>query len=361
MNDMEGTSTKHFQLLFFAVTLMVSVSVAQPVMLTDSLSTISGEFVLTAQGAVVFINSNGVLSSVNIDDPFNTESFSVGWVPEDDGWSGTGEIKLLKSSPDGNLVCLAIQVSIPDSVLNRGLSMPEPIVIIVCNAAGGGAQVVGVTTDSGNKLSFDFTQDSRLLYGAGFLPCNPDLESYFGHYLGDESSSLRPFDLIDLEEGARFSSNGIIGDYFTGNPWSDLIASGPAPLTTIADIAVFSIIFQDSTLTSPVIDQWIEPDAGLAQIDGPQIIRFSDGTIYESQEEPFLILCRISEGNYIFSRNQGESIRRGRVNWSTFEEQETTELTELMGYISLNSRIKALNSGTAIVFSAGRGLYYYEF
>lgn len=358
---MEGTSTRHFHLLFFAVTLLVSIAAAQPVMLTDSLSTVSGDFVLTAQGAVIFINSNGLLTSVNINDPFNTEPFSVGWAPEDDGWSGTGEIKLLKSSPDGNLACLAIQVSIPDSVLNTGLTMPEPIVIVVCSSTGGGAQVMGVTTDSSNELSFDFTQDSRLLYGAGFLPCNPDPESYFGHYLGDESSSLRPFDLIDLEEGARFSSNGIIGDYFTGNPWSDLIASGPAPLTTIADIAIFSTVFQDSALTSPVIDQWVEPDAGLAEIDGRQIIRLSDGTVYESQEEPFIILCRISEGSYIFSRNQGETIRTGRVDWSTFEEQETTELTELIGYISLNSRIEALNSGTAIVFSAGRGLYYYEF
>lgn len=358
---MEEISQKALHRLIFAVVLTASVAAAQPIMLTDSLSTVFGEFVLTASGSIVFINSNGVLASVNINDPFNTEPFSIGWTPEDNGWSGTGEIKLLKSSPDGNLVCLAIQVSIPDSVLNRGLTLPEPIVIIVCNSSGGGAQVVGVTSDFSNELSFDFTQDSRLLYGAGFLPCNPDPESYFGHYLGDESSSLRPFDLLDLEEGARFSSNGIIGYYFAGNPWSDLIASGPAPLTTIADIAVFSIVFQDSTLTSPVIDQWVEPDAGLAQIDGRQIIRLSDGTVYENQEDPYLILCRISEGNYIFSRNQGETIRTGRVNWSTFEEQETTELTELIGYISLNSRIKTLNSGTAIVFSAGRGLYYYEF
>lgn len=358
---MGGISTKASHFLVFTVVLIVSIAAAQPVMLTDSLSITSGEFVLLSRGTVVFINSNGTLSSVNINDPFNTESFSIDWMPEDNGWVGPGEIKLLRISPDGNLICAAVQVSIPDSVVNRGLPMPDPIVVLVCSSRGDEVQVTGVTTDTGEELCFDFTQDSRLLYGAGFLPCTPDPEAYFALFLGDESSLLQPFDVIDLEEGAMFSSRGILKDHYTSNPWSDLIATGNAPVTTIADMEKLSIVFEDTTLASAVIDQWIEPDAGLAHTDTTQIIRFSDGTLFENTGEPFLILCRTSEDNYIFSRDGGETLNKGTIYWPAFEVEEAMELTELIGYLSPGNKVISANSGTGIVFRAGRGLYYYEF
>lgn len=358
---MEGILQKAPHLLILTAILFVSIATAQPVMLTDSLSTTFGEFVPVSGGRIIFINSLGILSSVNINDPFNTSSFSMGWVPEDNGWDGPGEIKLLRSSPDGNFICAAVQVSIPRSILNSDLSMPQPIIIIVCSSSGeGGAQVVGVTIDSCEELSFDFTQDSRLLYGAGFLPCTSDPENYFALQLGDESNLLPPFCVVDLEEGSRFDARGIIKDHFISNPWSDLIAAGKTPLTTIADMAIFSVIFEDTTIASAVIEQWIEPDAGLAQIDETQILRLADGTVFENQGEPFLILGRISDGIYIFSRDGGESINRGGIHWPTFEVEESTELTELIGYLSPGNKVVTVNADTGIVFRAGRGLYYYK-
>ena len=345
--------------MVLAVVLIVSFASAQPVMLTDSLSTSFGEFILTAPGTVVFVNSNGTLSSVNVDDPFNTIPIQIGWLPDDDGWDGPGEIKFMKSSSNGELICIGIQVAVPDSVLQVGLSMPDPVVMIVCNSLGEDAQVIGVTEDFGEEFSFDFTMDSRLLYGAGLLPCNSDPESYFAYHLGDESSSISPYDVVDLEEGVRFSTSGIIRDRFISNRWSDLIAAGAEPLGVIADMTTFSIVHEDSAASSATIEQWIEPDAGLAQMGERQIIRFSDGTVYENQEEPFIILCRLSEGHYLFTRNGGETISTGIIDWSIFAEEESTEMTELAGYISLNSRIRAFDTG--IIFSAGRGLYYYEF
>lgn len=358
---MEGFFTRPRTFLFLSVIIMVFVAQAQPVMLTDSLSTSFGEFVMVSGGKVIFVNTTGSLSSVNIQDPFNTSPFTVDWIAADDGWAGPERIRLLKSSPDGNSVCIAVEVSIPDSVVNRGLPMPKPIVIVVCNSSGGEARAVGVTTDSGNALSFDFTQNSRLLYGAGFLPCLPNPEAYFAHYLGDESSSLRRFDVIDLEENARFSANGLIGDYFICNPWSDLITAGNEPFTTIADMATFSVVYEDSTLISPVVEQWVEPDAGLAILDSLQIIRLSDGTVFVNREAPFTILCRSSEGNYIFTRDEGETFSRGTVNWSTFAEEETAELTQLAGYLSISGKVLPVDPGNSIIFRAGRGLYYYEF
>ncbi|MEA3266696.1 MAG: hypothetical protein U9P42_07115, partial [Candidatus Fermentibacteria bacterium] len=342
---MKGTFAKLTAFIFLYVFLLVFVAHAQPVMLTDSLSTINGEFVMVSGGKVIFVNTTGSLRSVNIQDPFNTSPFMVDWTAAENGWAGQENISFLKSSPDGNRVCIGMEVSIPDSVMNRGLSMPEPIVIVVCNSSGGGAQAVGVTTDSGDGLSFDFTQDSRLLYGAGFLPCLPNSEAYFAHYLGDESSSLSRFDVIDLEENARFSANGLIGDFFTGNPWSDLITAGNEPYYTIADMVTFSVVFEDSTLISPVVEQWVEPDAGLAILDSLQILRLSDGTVFVNREAPFIILCRLSEGNYIFTRDEGETFSRGKVIWSTFEEEETVELTELAGYLSVSGKVLLADPG----------------
>lgn len=333
---------------------------AQPVMLTDSLSTAFGEFVKAGEDIVIFVNTNGTLSSVSIDDPFNTQSFSTDWVPEDDGWSGPEEIKFLGISPDGNLLCIAVLVSVPDSVFSTDLSIPDPIVILICDAAGGSPQVAGLTVDTGGELCFDFTQDSRLLFGNGFLPCTPDPEAYFAYYLGDQTNLLQPFDLVDLEEGSRFSAGGIIGDRFVSNPWSDLIAAGGSPLSSIADMATLAIVFQDSTASSDLIEQWIEPDLGLAQRDTTQIVRLSDGTVQENPGDPFIVLCRVSSGRYVFSRDGGETINTGSIDWSSFEVEEPVELSELAGYLSAGNKVISVDRDRAIVFRAGRGLYYYE-
>jgi len=358
---MEGISQKVRHHLIFVVVFTASVAAAQPLMLTDSLSTTFGDFVIVPGCRGVFINSTGALSSVSIDDPFNTSSFSVDWAPEDNGWVGPGEIRLLRISPDGSQLCAAIQVSIPDSLLNSDLSIPEPIVILVCNSDGEGAEIVGVTLDSSEELSFDFTQNTRLLYGAHFLGCTPDPESFIALQVGADSNSILPYDVIDLEDGLRLNSWGIINDFFYSNPWSDLIAAGTASLTAIADVSTFLILFEDTTLTSSVIEQWVEPDAGLAQIDETQIIRLSDGTFFENPGDPFLVLCRMSKDNYIFSRDGGETLERGIIYWLAFEVEESQELPELTGYLTSRSRALPSDNNAGIVFRAGRGLYYYEF
>jgi len=345
--------------LILTVVVIVSVSLAQPELLSDSLSTSMGEFALFSMGRIVFVNTGGTLSSVSIGNPMNISDFIIDWTPSDNGWKGPGEIRLLKTSPDGNLLLVAVRVQMPDSLPAGGIPMPDPVVLVVCDQEGGSVQVIGVTSDSDEPLSFDFTQDSRLLYGARILNCLPDPESYFSLYLGDESSSLRPFDVVDLEEAARFSSNGIIGNYVVCNPWSDLVAAGNDSLTTIADMAAFSVVFEDSSLTSSVIEQWVEPDAGLAWRDTTQIVRFSDGTVFENPGEPIDVLCRLSDGSYIFSVDRGETTERGRINWSTFAVEDSSPLSDLIGYLTPGRRVLSQNNINAIVFSAGRGLYYY--
>ncbi len=349
---------------YFLLLLFASFAIAQPIMLTDSFSTEFSDFSILAGGKVVFVNSNGIISLVSINDPFNVLPFSLDWSSSDDGWDTSQDIEFLKSSPDGTLLCLAFSVSVPDTFLLTEVVLPHPILVLVCNSDGSEAQILGLIADSSNGLSLDFTQDSRLLYGSGFLPCLPTPEAYFEMYLGDESSLLRPFDIVDIEEGARFSSNGILQESFIANPWSDLVTAGHSPLQSIADMSNLSILYEDSTAVSPVVELWIEPDAGLARVNQAQVIRFADGTVYNSQEEPFLILGRISENNYIFSRDEGESIRIGSVNWSSFEEFDTSELTDLLGYLTINSKIKPLTlnaNNSSIIFATGRGLYFYEF
>ena len=346
--------------LILAVVVIVSVSLAQPELLTDSLSTSLGDFALFSGGRIVFVNTKGTLSSVSINNPLTISDFLIDWTPASDGWKGPWEIRMLKTSPDGNLLLIALKVLIPDSLPAAGVPMPDPVVLLVCDSEGSNPSAVGVTYDSDEPLCFDFTRDSRLVYGARFLNCLPDPESYFSLYLGDESSSLRPFDVVDLEEGARFSSNGIVGSYILCNPWSDLIAAGNDPLTTIADMSAFSVIFEDSSLTSPVIEQWVAPDAGLAWRDSIQIVRFSDGTVYENPGDPVDVLCRLSDGSFVFSTDGGETINTGRINWSTFALEDSSQLSELAGYLTPGHRVFARNNTPAIVFSAGRGLYYYQ-
>ncbi len=357
---MEGLLCKVRHPLVFAVVVIVSVSFAQPELLTDSLSTSMVDFALLSGDRIVFVNTGGTLSSVSIDDPLNISKFIIDWIPSDNGWEGVGEIRMLKASPNGNLLFAAIKVQIPDGLPADGISIPDPVVLLVCDSEGGSVQIVGVVFDSDEPLTFNFTQDSRLLYGARILNCLPDPESYFSLCIGDESSSLRPYDVVDLEEKARFSSNGIIGSYMVCNPWSDLVAAGDNPLTKIADMATFTIVLEDSSLTSPIIEQWVEPDAGLAWSDTTQIVRFSDGTVFENPGKPIDILCRLSDGSYVFSSDGGETTDTGKINWSTFSVENSSSLTELVGYLTPGHRVLSQNNINAIVFNAGRGLYYYQ-
>jgi hypothetical protein len=344
------------------VVIVVSIVSAQPVLLTDSLSTDVSEFVAVSGGRVVYINTHGKLSSVNKDDPLNTEDFIPDWTPASDGWAGDGQYLMLRAGADGNIIMAAVQVSLPDSLLDTGIAMPDPVVIMVCNSSGGDARAVGVTYRSNEELCFDFTQDSRLLYGAGFLNCQPDPVSYYAKYLGDQSSLIRPFDMVDLVEGSRFSTHGVVGSHFLCNPWSDLIAAGDdgEPLTRIANMVNFSVLYEDSTLSESVIDMWTGSESGLAGTDTGQVCRFSDGSVLENPGTTVTVFCSLSNGKCVYSVNGEDPVYWGRINWQTFEVEESTELVELAGYFSPGHTIQPVGRYPAVIFNAGRGLYYYE-
>ncbi len=341
---------------YIVLALLFSLGSAQPVILTDSLSTTRPEFLVASEERVIFVNANGTLSSVSINEPFVLEPVTLAWEAGSNGWEGPEEINYLGISPDGNTLCLTVQVAVPDSIYTTGIPIPDPMLVLVCSITGENVQVMGITDGSQESKGFYFTQDSRVLFGWGFLPCNPTPEAFFALYLGDETDLIPPYHLIDLEEGTMFQAAGIAENNIVANPWSDLTAHG----NTITDMATLSTIYQDSTTTSDIIDQWIEPDMGLLTSETTQTARLADGTSYVNPGEIFIILCRVEEGRYIYSRDGGETLIDGRIDWTLFEEIESMELDQLKGYLSTGRKVFSANEGAGIVFSAGRGLYYYE-
>ncbi len=342
--------------VYLVLALGFSLGIAQPVMLTDSLSTTHSEFLVASEESIIFVNSNGTISSVNLNEPFVLQPVFLTWEAGNDGWDGPEEINFIGISPDGNTLCIAIQVALPESIFTTSISIPDPVLVLTCSITGEDARVVGITDTSQDSKDFYFTQDSRVLYGWGFLPCDPDPEAYFAMHLGDETDLIQPYHLIDLEEGLKFSANEMAEDILLANPWSDLAALG----NKIADMATLSTIYQDSTTTSAIIEQWIEPDMGLSTSILTQSARFADGISSQNPGEHFAIICRIEEGRYIYSRDDGETIYDGRIDWSSFEVTEPVLLDQLAGYLSIGRTVLSANENKGIVFSAGRGLYYYE-
>ena len=341
---------------YVVTALLFSLGSAQPVMLSDSLSTTHPEFIVASEERVIFVNANGTLSSVSINEPFVLEPVPFTWEAGNYGWEGSEEITCMGISPDGNTLCLSVQVAVPDSIFTTVIPIPEPMIVLTSSLTDEDVKIMGIIESFRETKSFSFTQDSRVLFGWGFLPCNPTPEAFFAMHLGDETDLIQPYHLIDLEEGIRFSASGMDTHTLIANPWSDLAAHG----NTITDMATLSTIYQDSTTTSDIIDQWIEPYIGLLTSEATQTARLADGTSYENPGENFIILCRVEEGRYIYSRDGGGTLIDGRIDWTLFEETESAELDQLDGYLSVGRKVLSANEGRGIVFSAGRGLYYYE-
>lgn len=349
----------HIKHGLYLLLIIVSISrAADPVMLADSLNTYCYDFVVIDTGEIVFIDNEGCLSIVSPTNPMQIRKFEIQWGNELDEWGNTGNLINLSANSDGGMICFTQFVNIPDGLnIESEFYIPVPLLVAVCRSDGSDADIIGLSIDVGGGPHFDFTRDSRYVFGNPFLECLPSPEAY-AEFMSDDGERLPDYLMVDLETGERSGNPSVLGDGYYLNPYSDLAAAGWYPPNTIVDIATQEVLLEDTCINHPtVIGTWVLPDAGLAGSDDGQVLRYSSGTETVNPGLALKVYCMIPDGRYLFSIDGRDTVMLGLINWDTFETSGSLKIPELAG---LYCTIKPLSDSNGVVFRNANSLYYFE-
>ncbi|RKZ06502.1 hypothetical protein DRQ25_13785 [Candidatus Fermentibacteria bacterium] len=347
------------------VLMVTAVQASETVVLADSLSDYNRSFEVLANGTVLYIDNDGELTLVSIDTPMKTVSFLNDWNPEEHGWANPGMIICFDLSPDGEHICFCQQVSVPDNLQTGDQYIPGPVLVAVCRADGTGARPLVLSFEVGSGPHFRFTQDSRHIFGSPLLECPATPEDFASFVTRDNDNDLIEGYIVDIQDDTRSGGNGgTLGDGFYKNPWSNLIATGSYPTDMIADAVTGEVFLHDTTYSgNEIISNWVLPDAGLAEDDQQQILRYSDGTEVVNPGEPVSVFGRLEDGRYVFSRGgTSHTVLSGHIDWTDFSSEDAETLSGLEDFIDLWTRVAATPDGKTLIFSSGsnRELYRYD-
>ncbi|MFO7950403.1 MAG: hypothetical protein R6U36_08540 [Candidatus Fermentibacteraceae bacterium] len=267
-------------------------------------------------GGVAYVDSS-LRPKVLSPDSLLSHPLELDWGPAEDGWDWSGEVMLLESSPDGSLVCLGLCVGLSDSLRPAGHYAMDPLLLVVCGADGSDARPVGLTLLVGRGPGFEFTADSRFLYGSPLLDCDPHPREYRSTLMEGMPSSSDEH-LIEVAGGARSGScAGLLADGFLPSPWSDLAAAGACPPDLIVDVTSGEVLVEDTTGCG-ILYEWVLPDAGLAREGHRQVLRFADGGAWTNPGEELRVHLRLDDGRYLFSRGPSSDVLLGEIDWHDF-------------------------------------------
>ena len=352
-------------LVFIQIVLLVStLHASEPVLLAESLSDHNRTFEVLQNGTVLFIDADGQLTLVSIDVPMKTRSFLNDWNPEEYGWANPGMIICYDLSPDEEHICFSQRVSVPDNLQTGEQYIPEPVLVAVCRTDGTGSKLLVLSFEGSEGPHFRFTQDSRHIFGSILLECPATPEGFASYVTRDNDDDLIEGYIVDIHDDTRSGGNrDFLGDGFYKNPWSNLIAAGSYPTDMIADVVTREVFLQDTTNSGQqIIYAWVLPDAGLAENDNQQILRYSDGTEVINPGEPISVFGRLEDGRYIFSRGgDSHTVLLGHIDWTDFSCTDAETLSGLEDFIDRWTRVAASPDGKSLVFASdSRELYRYD-
>lgn len=345
-------------LLFIPAVVCVA---GEPVLLTDSMFDYVISFVPLYDGRVLFVNSQNELCTVSPEAPMEVSLWNTDWSAEDDGWSGAGYFASLSGSHDGRLVCFTRFVHLPGDLCDSDIVIHVPLAVIVCGADGSGGKAVALSQSVGSGPQFDFTMDSQCLYGQPIYMVEPNAESYVAQAIGEEYEMLEDFDMIRLDDGSRSSFNCNLSDGYCPNPYSDILSCGSYPPNEIFDIISNMELMRSPDEGTPMMDNWILPDAGFVNRNGKQLVQWIDGHTSENPGESFTVYCMLPGDRHLFSRDMGESVFIGILDWETFTIKDAIELPELAGHLPRYSTVALTRDLRGILFTQNRrSLYFAE-
>ncbi len=348
----------HIKYSLFPLLFLYSIShAADPVMLADSLFPYCYDFAVLDTGNIVFIDNDCILCTVSPWNPMEVSELEIQWGDQLDEWGDTGHLLSLSGNSDGSLICFAQFVRIPDElIIDSEYVVPVPLLVTVCGSDGSDARVIGLSVDVGGGPQFDFSRDSRFVFGHPFQMCLPSPVDYARYH--EEGEHLEDFMMVDLLTGERSGNPSKISDGYYLNPYSDLAAAGCYPSDLIIDIVTREILLEDTCIDHPtIIGTWVLPDAGLAGSNGEQVLRYSSGRETVNPGTNLRVFCMIPDGRYVFSTDGGDTVMLGLINWDTFETPGAIELPELAG---LYCTMKSLPGSNWVVYRNANSLYSFE-
>jgi hypothetical protein len=240
--------------------------------------------------------------------------------------------------------------------------------VVVCRRDGSESRAVAISQEVGGGPNFDFTTDSRYLYGQPLFRCEPTAEGYLEFMRSiredgwEDGWAIQPFASIDLISGARLGRRGPLSDGYEPNPLSDLVAGGCFPPNAIVRMPETEVLVDLGIPSDTELGSWVLPEACLAWRDGRQGLLHSDGSFVPSPSaDEIEVYCCLPTGDYFYSVDEGSTIRFGAIDWETFTGNEYVFVPDLEGLISRWTMAKATPDGQGILFRSygDRGLYYF--
>mgnify|MGYP001097682633 FL=1 len=336
----------------------------EPVVLAGSIDTYyqPPSFLLFDDGEMLFVDPDEKIRTIVLDDPASVGDFGCEWVPGTPEWTGNTNTLLQDISPDGSYICFTQQVRFPDSLQVEDTRIPGPVVVVVCRPDGSDARIVALSFDIGSSPFFGFTDDSRYLYGS-MLGCHTTPEAFAAYVTREDDSDFIAGNMIDPRTGGRTEGSGILtGEGYNPNPWSDLATTGGYPPDKIIDTATGEVLFEDPEPGySGVVTTWVLPDAGLAESDGAQVLRYADGSEIENTGPSIRVHAFLPDGRCLFSLEGQQDVKMlGHIDWESFVMSDTVSLEGLEEFALRNCRVFDGTETTWLVFSERQAIYAYR-
>lgn len=329
---------------------MIVLLASQPVFLASDINDYVKSLVALPEGRVLFVDNNSDFWTVSCDFPGEKEKWLSFWDHSARGWEDIIRVSFLSGSWTGERICYVVTVS-------TGKDVPSPEMVLVCDSDGSNAESVALSFSVGSGPQFDFTMDSRFLYGGPLLTCSPNVKSFVESIEG--SSGLPPADMIEIATGERSYHHGVLSDGYDPCPFSDLVSGASYPPSVIYDMNSSEVLLEVSDEESPVIGKWVLPDAGLVTINDNQFLRYSDGREILNTGDEIAVYAVVGDGRYLYSLDNADAIFLAEIDWDNFLTLNPVEQPGLNGFI--RSRGAYAVQGDVLYFLRSDSLFCYSF
>jgi len=278
--------------------------------------------------------------TVGADGQAQLTAWRPAWDPAADGWLAVadGPTTFMTASPDGQWLCYDYWAELPtDAALNYE-HMRRSELVMVSRPDGSEARPVGVTIQVGGGPQFDFTSDSAWLVGQPFLACRPTPESYARYLNNDwDDPEVEEFNYYDLTTGEYGWQEEIsVGDGYWKCPYSDnfRIENNWYAEHQFSNFKTGGILGEWTTPdgNDAYISGWVLPDAVLLIGQDQSGLLYVDGTYLSAPSPGWQVYCWLPDGTFVFSDDDGESIKYGKVDWTTFSIDWYVDRPDLIDY-----------------------------
>ncbi|MBN2081721.1 hypothetical protein JW859_05865 [bacterium] len=274
------------------------------------------------------------------------------WDPSEYGWEpADGPVLFLKASPDGQWLCYDQWVHLPDEFATEFEYMHQAELVMLSRPDGSEARPIAVTIQVGGGAEFDFTADGSRIVGQPLIKCLPTPGSYARFLeLDGADPDVPPFNYYDVTTGERGYLESLnIGDGYWKCPYSDnfRLENNWYAEHRFGNFMSGEILGEwiEPEGRDAFLSNWVLPDAMLMSNPGRTGLLYVDGRFMPAPQDCWHCYCWLPDGTFLFSLDDGFTVRYGKVDWSSFTIDWATDASPLADYLYYNWTPLADSSG----------------